>query len=165
MTVFQSDGGWKYCIADPSDRADPCFSNPYDTEEEAKHEALALIKGAGSQFSTKREKRNHSLREEASDLTAVESERLNKLRQSLTKAFATPNPKRSTLEKIRDNVRKRASQSDHLESQLIGAHADDVFLDQIAVIKQRYWEIKWQLDELLDGTPSKPESDNLRDDE
>jgi len=62
-------------------------------------------------------------------------------------------------------VRKRASQSDHLESQLIGAHADDVFLDQIAVIKQRYWEIKWQLDELLDGTPSKPESDNLRDDE
>lgn len=47
ITVFASDDGWKYCIADESARDDdeyePEFSDPYETVEAAKYEALAVI--------------------------------------------------------------------------------------------------------------------------
>ena len=49
ITVFASDDGWKYCIADEGDDSAPYFSDPYETAEVAKHEALAFINGSPSQ--------------------------------------------------------------------------------------------------------------------
>ncbi|KQU96778.1 hypothetical protein ASD00_18170 [Ensifer sp. Root31] len=31
VTVFESDGGWKFTIGDPNDRREPYFSEPYET--------------------------------------------------------------------------------------------------------------------------------------
>jgi hypothetical protein len=50
ITVFASDEGWKYVVADESTKGDdehePDFSLPYNTAEEAKYEALAVISGS-----------------------------------------------------------------------------------------------------------------------
>ncbi|KRD56479.1 hypothetical protein [Ensifer sp. Root278] len=40
VTVFESDGGWKFTIGDPNDRREPYFSEPYETVDIAKTEAL-----------------------------------------------------------------------------------------------------------------------------
>jgi hypothetical protein len=40
VAVFESDGGWKFTIGDPNDRREPYFSEPYETVDIAKTEAL-----------------------------------------------------------------------------------------------------------------------------
>lgn len=46
LTVFESDGGWKFCVA-AADREDndPYFSELYSSSEAARDEAVALISG------------------------------------------------------------------------------------------------------------------------
>ena len=48
ITVFPSDRGWKYCIADVKDREEPCFSEVYESEQAARDEALAHFHGQPS---------------------------------------------------------------------------------------------------------------------
>jgi hypothetical protein len=55
LTVFESDGGWKYCIADHNDRREPEFSEPYETKDIAMEEGQRRIDG--------RNPRNQSLPE------------------------------------------------------------------------------------------------------
>ncbi len=62
ITVFASDEGWKYVIADEIARDDdeyelPDFSLPYETEEEAKYEALAFIDDRPSRYRSITEQR------------------------------------------------------------------------------------------------------------
>jgi len=62
ITVFASEEGWKYVIADEIARDDdeyepPDFSFPYETEEEAKYEALAVISGSRSRHRSITEQR------------------------------------------------------------------------------------------------------------
>lgn len=45
VTVFQSDGGWKYCIADPADGEAPYYSEVFETEDTARQEAVAHANG------------------------------------------------------------------------------------------------------------------------
>ncbi|MDK1494124.1 hypothetical protein QN219_29565 [Sinorhizobium sp. 7-81] len=52
LTVFPSDGGWKYCIAKGENDDDPYFSDPYRSEEHAKNEALAHAAGSPRQHNT-----------------------------------------------------------------------------------------------------------------
>ncbi|MDX0408369.1 hypothetical protein GOL82_27200 [Sinorhizobium medicae] len=40
ITVFEADGGWKYCIAYPEDRREPYFSEAYETSDIAQSEAI-----------------------------------------------------------------------------------------------------------------------------
>ncbi len=49
VTVFAWDRGYKFCVADARhDDEDPFFSDPYETEEQAKDSALAYIAGRPS---------------------------------------------------------------------------------------------------------------------
>lgn len=48
ITVFQQDRGWKYCIANVDDRKAPHFSDEYASEQAAKEEALADLRGEPS---------------------------------------------------------------------------------------------------------------------
>lgn len=48
VTTFQQDCVWKYCIADVDDRQEPFFSEAYDSEREAREEALAHLHGEPS---------------------------------------------------------------------------------------------------------------------
>jgi len=57
VTVFESDGGWKYCIAHLGEDDDPYFSDPYETQAAAKACALAFLDGRDAPFQTKRETR------------------------------------------------------------------------------------------------------------
>ena len=57
ITVFASDDGWKYCIADEGDDSAPYFSDPYETAEAAKYEALAHFDGSPSRHRPATEKR------------------------------------------------------------------------------------------------------------
>lgn len=52
LTVFPSDGGWKYCIATGENDDDPFFSDPYRSEDHAKDDALAHAAGSPRQHST-----------------------------------------------------------------------------------------------------------------
>lgn len=45
LTVFESDGGWKYCVAHVDDRREPEFSEPYETKDIAKEEGQRRIDG------------------------------------------------------------------------------------------------------------------------
>jgi hypothetical protein len=68
ITVFASDNGWKYCIADESARDDdayePDFSDPYETVEAAKYEALAVINDRPSRHRSITERRRKQEREQ-----------------------------------------------------------------------------------------------------
>lgn len=55
LTVFERDGGWKFCIADADEDDDPYFSDPYETEDAAKYEVMALLDGRPSEHKTMRE--------------------------------------------------------------------------------------------------------------
>jgi len=55
--------GWKYCIADEGDDDDPYYSDPYETEEAAKYEALAFINGSPSRHRSLTERRREAWRE------------------------------------------------------------------------------------------------------
>ena len=62
ITVFASKEGWKYVIAVEIARDDdeyelPDFSLPYETEEEAKYEALAFIDDRPSRYRSITEQR------------------------------------------------------------------------------------------------------------
>lgn len=52
LTVFPSDGGWKYCIAKGEHDEDPYFSDPYQSEEQAKDDALAHVESRPRQHRT-----------------------------------------------------------------------------------------------------------------
>lgn len=153
VTVFPSDGGWKFCIADPDDDDDPYFSDPYSTLEAAKHEAIALIDGTGSKFSTKREERSGKLRDEAESLVSKEAERLRKLEASVRRALSKSPPQPTTLQNLQLELTRRARSSDHLHSQLIEASGRDDHMDHLAKMTKRYWELKWQIDEALKEAP------------
>lgn len=45
VTVFRSDGGWKFCIATVDEDGNRYFSEAYETEAAAKFEALACLEG------------------------------------------------------------------------------------------------------------------------
>lgn len=109
VTIYPSGNGWKYCIADRSDRDPPYYSDTFDTEEAAKHEALAFINGYGSKFQSKREQRHSRIRSQSSDLVDSESRRLEKIEQSLGKTTSKAIPKMKTLNDLREMAKKRAS--------------------------------------------------------
>jgi hypothetical protein len=50
ITVFQQDRGWKFCIAAVNDREEPFFSEAYASEQEAREEALANLRGEPSRY-------------------------------------------------------------------------------------------------------------------
>src|SRR5690606_30636079 len=56
ITVFPSDGGWKFCIANGDDDR-PYYSDAYETEDIAKQESLAALHGLPQLNKTKRETR------------------------------------------------------------------------------------------------------------
>jgi hypothetical protein len=56
VTVFPSDGGWKFCIANGDDDR-PYYSDAYETEDIAKQESLAALHGLPQLNKTKRETR------------------------------------------------------------------------------------------------------------
>lgn len=57
LTVFESDGGYKFCCA-IGDEDDPYFSDVYDEFSSAQHEALAFIGLRQSVFQSINERRN-----------------------------------------------------------------------------------------------------------
>lgn len=102
LTVFQSDGGWKYCIADV-EKDDPYFSDPYQTEAAAKHEALAHVSGIPS--------KHRSLYEDGRDRALLKWEaaargRLTDARQ-LADALREPNLNVTALRKIEGKIATR----------------------------------------------------------
>lgn len=75
ITVFQQDRGWKYCIADINDRKPPLFSDPYDSQETAMHEALAHFRGEPPRHSSINANRTEA-RKEKWEALILERERL-----------------------------------------------------------------------------------------
>lgn len=50
ITVFRSDGGWKYCIARIEQDDNPFYSEAFETKAAAKFEALAHVEGRESRY-------------------------------------------------------------------------------------------------------------------
>lgn len=63
ITVFEADGGWKYCIADPEDRREPYFSEPYETSDIGKSEAIRHIERLPSMYRSLPEQRREIRRQ------------------------------------------------------------------------------------------------------
>ena len=155
VTVFESDGGWKYCIADPHDRDPPYFSDPYPSQEAAIHEAMAAMDGARSKYLTKRETREQSLLCAADEIVSAEQVRLNKAKVSVARVLNGTTTKATTISNLQKHLATRARASDHLHSQLIKAGGRDDHMDTLAGVTKEYWEMKWQIDKLMDDrTPT-----------
>lgn len=52
ITVFERDGGWKFCIANENGDDDPYFSDAYETEHAARTEAVAWMNGSPTTYQT-----------------------------------------------------------------------------------------------------------------
>lgn len=65
VTVFPSDGGWKYVVSDEraGDDDEPEFSDPFETQEQAKHEAFAFVRGEPSRYQSMYEQKAESREE------------------------------------------------------------------------------------------------------
>ncbi|WP_273785601.1 hypothetical protein [Brucella intermedia] len=76
VTVFQSDGGWKYCISAPFGDDDPYYSDRYATQEEAMECGMAFLDGRPDPHKTMREIReervlNSALEETTSSIPVL----------------------------------------------------------------------------------------------
>jgi hypothetical protein len=56
LTVFEQDGGWKFCDAQEGRDGEPYFSGVYDSVEAAKYEAIARVRGQPSRYKTRSQK-------------------------------------------------------------------------------------------------------------
>jgi hypothetical protein len=109
ITVFESDGGWKFCVATPADGDDyPYFSEPYAQAEHAKHEGLALIGQHASKYPTLRYARL-AHREWSKAQWLSEQEQIERsLREELVAAMAHPAVNVTKLRPIEARITTRA---------------------------------------------------------
>jgi hypothetical protein len=109
VTVFESDGGWKFCIATPTDGDDdPYFSDPYAHAEHAKHEALALIGQRSSKYPTLRSARMAHREWSQAQWLADQEDIERSLREELTAAMANPAINITKLRPIEARITTRA---------------------------------------------------------
>ncbi len=121
VTVFESDGGWKYCIADIEEDDDPHFSDPYESQAIARAEALAHINGEPS--------RNRSLseggRERRRDRWEAEALEKRRAVQEIREALAEPDLNVTALRKIEAKVASRLRQLSWQKSQFLVERVSD----------------------------------------
>lgn len=158
ITVFESDGGWKYCIADPDDRTPPYFSDPYSSQEAATHEAMVFMDGGESRYQTKRESRQQKISEGIPERVAKEIERYDKIKQSVVRVLKTPTTKITSLQNLSKSLTVRIRASDHLHGQMARADADEGDFQRIGNIILDYSAMKRDVDGAIASAP--PRSDN-----
>jgi len=73
ITVFESGGGWKFCIADPVDDGDPYFSDPYETQRAAMESCIAMIDNNPSPHQSLRDIRDEKKLSSSLEITAQSS--------------------------------------------------------------------------------------------
>ena len=56
LTVFEQDGGWKFCDAKEGRDGEPYFSGVYDSVEAAKYEAIDSIDGQPSRHKSRQQR-------------------------------------------------------------------------------------------------------------
>ena len=150
ITVFPSDSGqlWKFCIADPSDRTDPIYSEWYSDQETARSEAISLVTTGRVTAKTYREQKEENLREDAPAIL----DRATKKREEMEKAIARLDKLKNPTPEQFDRVAKRLSDAvritKHSHHTLISCDADAEIIRQAGEIPLAIIDLKDRLAEV-----------------
>lgn len=152
ITVFPSDEGWKYCIAELPEDDDPYFSDVYQGEDQAMQSALDHVAGRDSAHQSNREirkvKRDQTTLSMADNLVAKEFEKLDKAEASVVRALSGAT-KASAVENLKKSLVTRARASSHLYTQLIDAgYTNEQSLEKLSAAADRYFDLRRQIGEL-----------------
>lgn len=99
LTVFEQDGGWKFCDAKVEDDDEPYFSGAYDSVEAAKYEAVAWVGGLPSRHKSRSQRAGERRLREA--LSGIEGKAA--LAAEIRQALAT-GPKLTELRRLDKKV-------------------------------------------------------------
>lgn len=147
VTVFPSDGGWKYVLARADrDEAEPFFSEPYETVEAAKHEALADLEGAASRFQSITEQHRVKRKAEAVDRFRREwpdhfkreRERYAETAASVERALSAKTLKQSRLENLEKQIGTRQRATRNLAEEAVDAGADQAQIIEVEHLLDGY---------------------------
>lgn len=148
VTVFESDGGWKYCIADPDDRTPPYFSDPYPSQEAATHEAMVFMDGGESRYQTKREIREAELEarsiEAAASAPAFCAEVYREVEEFHQSGKFTLTKLRPLKKKVSREIEALKNSYQHLYSEGNQLQADDIW-----AIRKKLQLLDQHLEELI----------------
>lgn len=139
VTVFPADGGWKFVTTAEHDDLsddDDCayFSDPHETQEQAKYEALALIEGRPSRYQSMCEVRT-AKRE---DRRRIAWEQAIRDREALiTETQALLKGENLNITTMRKPEKRIASQLKALEWQIPEYHRAGVSADLILLAEQQ----------------------------
>lgn len=117
VTIFESDGGWKFCLADDAkEDDDPHFSEAYETQDAAMYEAFALMDFEETMYRPLREIRRDARRARETDFwkdaVSTASSMAEQLRSALPRAIEDS---RANITKLTPIVRKLEKQERWME--------------------------------------------------
>ncbi|GLR55130.1 hypothetical protein KYK30_31760 [Shinella yambaruensis] len=106
VTIFASDGGWKYCLADQGNRYEPFFSDRYRSEAEAIESALADIEGRDSPHKSTRQLRDEREAVRAAEVISAAPETFTKAQSQLSDMHASQKFKLTELRPIQKRLER-----------------------------------------------------------
>lgn len=139
VTVFESDGGWKFTIGDPNDRREPYFSEPYETVDIAKTEALRHMNRLPSLHQSlpeqRREKRRQKEEEQREEFVSNEPEIIAALAASADAA--------ANVTELRKIERKAETQLRHVDRVVgsIAIYGSDEAIEKALIVQKEAREL------------------------
>jgi len=142
ITVFQQDRGWKYCIADTDDRQQPHFSDPYESQQIAKDEALAHFRGEPARHASIYADRAEARKEK---WEALIQERETLIQDLSTLISANPDLKITALRKPLTKIESHLKQIDWQVAQYRSDGVAEKFIMQTAQHQGKLLELRDQV--------------------
>ncbi|WP_244496032.1 hypothetical protein [Ensifer sp. Root31] len=133
------DGGWKFTIGDPNDRREPYFSEPYETVDIAKTEALRHINRLPSLHQSlpeqRREKRRQKEEEQREEFVSNEPEIIAALAASADAA--------ANVTELRKIERKAETQLRHVDRVVgsIAIYGSDEAIEKALIVQKEAREL------------------------
>lgn len=113
LTVFEQDGGWKFCDAKVGQDDEPYFSDAYDTVEAAKHEAIAWVDGQPSRHKSRSDTAGERRRDKWEASVREKVDLASEIKQALA-----ADPKLTELRKLEKKVATALRQLDWQTTEL-----------------------------------------------
>ena len=160
-TIFPSDGGWKFSAPYPDDVGidwgdEAHFSPPFETEDEARENAEAFLRGEAraheSLWDKNRRKNDASLPEGI----PRERMRLQEIEAAVGRHEAAKSPKVSTLLNLLERTQKRQKQAPHLRNLMRERLRDERLTQDAEDLIREYDVLASRIQSIVDRNGSEP---------
>ncbi len=116
LTVFEDDrGGWKFCASQGDGSTDPYFSEPYETVEAAKLEALAYVTATPSRHTSITERYRQEGRARWEEMVDKKADLLTQMKKALEDPNLNVTQLRKIEAKVATQIKQLAWQIDELQ--------------------------------------------------